>query len=160
MSEDVTQTNPAPLSNRAQELGEAAVAIRAQYGYNCAQAVACTLAQELGADPNAVYRLSEALGAGMGGHNETCGAISGALMMIGQVASGGTEAPGTTKFKTYKLSSTLVEAFRTKNGSTNCGELKGINCNHGMLRTCEGCIEDAIAFACEIIDDWRTEHAA
>lgn len=145
------------LSDRAEELGQAAVDVRARYGYNCAQAVACTLAPELGADPGAVYRLSEALGAGMGGHNETCGAITGALLMLGQVASGGVEEPGTTKFKTYRLSKALVDGFRDKNGSTNCGELKGIQCDHGMLRSCEGCIEDAVLLACNVIDRWRAE---
>lgn len=139
------------IRSRADELAGTAVALRAERKFNCAQAVACALASEVGADPEACYRLSEGFGAGMGGHRETCGAVSGAVMVLGQLNSAGTEAPGTTKAATYKLADELVERFREKNGSTICAELKGIGCDHGPLRSCPGCIEDAVKAAIDII---------
>ena len=48
--------------------------------YNCAQAVACTLAPLIGADEELCFRAAEGLGGGMGGLTETCGAVSGAAM--------------------------------------------------------------------------------
>ena len=67
------------LTTRSDELAARAIALRAELGYNCAQAVACTLAPEIGADAEACYVLSEGFGGGMGGHTETCGAISDEL---------------------------------------------------------------------------------
>ena len=78
------------LTTQSDELAARAVALRAELGYNCAQAVACALAPEIGADAEACYVLSEGFGGGMGGHTETCGAISGGVMALGQVSSGGT----------------------------------------------------------------------
>lgn len=143
------------LSDRASDLAAEAVRLRAELGYNCAQAVACVLAPEVGANVDAVYRLSEGFGSGMGGTTETCGAITGGVMVLSQLESAGTAAPGTTKGATYRLVRALVDAFRTQNGSTICRELKGIGSEHGMLRSCPGCIEDAVIAACRIIDEAR-----
>lgn len=139
------------LTTRSDELAARAVALRAELGYNCAQAVACALAPEIGADAEACYVLSEGFGGGMGGHTETCGAISGGIMALGQVSSGGTALSGTTKKRTYELTRELVERFGAKNGSTICCELKGAGCEHGPLRSCPGCIEDAVKITAEII---------
>lgn len=139
------------LTTRSDELAARAVALRAELGYNCAQAVACALAPEIGADAEACYVLSEGFGGGMGGHTETCGAISGGVMALGQVSSGGTALSGTTKKRTYELTRELVERFGAKNGSTICCELKGAGCEHGPLRSCPRCIEDAVKITAEII---------
>lgn len=139
------------LTTRSDELAARAVALHAELGYNCAQAVACALAPEIGADTEACYVLSEGFGGGMGGHTETCGAISGGVMALGQVSSGGTTLSGTTKKRTYELTRELVERFGAKNGSTICRELKGVGCEHGPLRSCPGCIEDAVKITAEII---------
>ena len=139
------------LTTQSDELAARAVALRAELGYNCAQAVACALAPEIGADTEACYVLSEGFGGGMGGHTETCGAISGGVMALGQVSSGGTALSGTTKKRTYELTRGLVERFGAKNGSTICCELKDAGCEHGPLRSCPGCIEDAVKITAEII---------
>lgn len=149
------------LTTQSDELAARAVALRAELGYNCAQAVACALAPEIGADTEACYVLSEGFGGGMGGHTETCGAISGGVMALGQVSSGGTALSGTTKKRTYELTRELVERFGAKNGSTICCELKGAGCEHGPLRSCPGCIEDAVKITTEIIARQSTpENAA
>lgn len=149
------------LTTQSDELAARAVALRAELGYNCAQAVACALAPEIGADTEACYVLSEGFGGGMGGHTETCGAISGGVMALGQVSSGGTALSGTTKKRTYELTRELVESFGAKNGSTICCELKGAGCEHGPLRSCPGCIEDAVKITAEIIARQSTpENAA
>lgn len=139
------------IQSRMDDLARTAVALRAERGFNCAQAVACALAPEVGADFETCYLLSEGFGAGMGGHRETCGAISGAVMALSHLNSSGTETSGTTKVATYRLVHELVQRFGEMNGTTCCAELKGIGCDHGPLRSCPGCIEDAVKIAVDII---------
>ena len=119
-------------------------------GYNCAQAVLCTLAPALGCDVDTAFRLMEGFGLGMGGMSETCGALSGAVAALGMAASGGTANPR-TKAGTYRLSRAAVERFQAKNSSSVCGELKGVTGEHGMLRSCPGCIDDAIDIAVDLL---------
>ena len=87
--------------------------------YNCAQAVACTLAPLIGADEELCFRAAEGLGGGMGGLTETCGAVSGAAMAIGLANSNGQD-DRTSKQATYRIVRKLVNDFREQNGSTLC----------------------------------------
>lgn len=119
-------------------------------GFNCAQAVACTLAPAVGLDPQTAFILTEGFGAGMGGMTETCGAISGAVAIMGFVMSDGMDNPK-TKGQTYKLSREIAKRFKTKNTSTVCGTLKVIGSDNGPLRSCPGCIDDAIEIACDVL---------
>lgn len=119
-------------------------------GFNCAQAVVCALAPALGMDERSAFTLAEGFGAGMGGMTETCGAISGAIMAMGHVESTGFDAP-TSKGRTYKLSRELCARFEEKNGSTVCRTLKGAGTDAGPLRSCAGCIEDAVDLACDLL---------
>lgn len=118
-------------------------------GYNCCQAVACSFAEELGYSEDQVFRMGEGFGAGMGGMQCTCGAVSGAVMAAGMKNSTGTDQIG-SKGKTYKLSSELAQKFQDKNGSVICCELKGLK-DGKVLRSCNGCIEDAVRLAEEVL---------
>lgn len=119
-------------------------------GYNCAQAVACAYSKELGMDENLVFKLAEGFGAGMGGLQCTCGALSGAIMLAGLKESSGDINNPTTKGKTYKLSKEMVEEFREKNTSVICRDLKGLD-TKVVLRSCDGCIEDATKIAHRVL---------
>lgn len=118
--------------------------------YNCAQAVACTLAPAVGADEDVCFRATEALGAGMGGLTETCGAITGAAVIVGMANSNGKDDP-TSKQRTYCIVRKLVGDFRTQNGSTLCPILKGIETKQ-PLRSCNDCILDALHFAVDALE--------
>ena len=59
----------------------------------------------------------------MGGMTETCGAISGAVAIMGFVMSDGMDNPK-TKGQTYKLSREIAKRFGEKNTTTVCGTLK------------------------------------
>ena len=87
-------------------------------GFNCAQAVACTLAPAVGLDPQVAFTLTEGFGAGMGGMTETCGAISGAVAIMGFVMSDGMENPKTKGRPTNcRAKSPSVLARRTRRPS-------------------------------------------
>lgn len=120
-----------------------------QSGYNCCQAVACAFSDELGLDEDFVFRMAEGFGAGMGNMQGTCGAVSGAVMLAGLKNSKGTTCTA-TKGKTYAISKEIIEAFEEQNGSSICKELKGIESNQ-VLRSCSGCIEDAVRIAQKIV---------
>ncbi len=109
-------------------------------GYNCAQAVVCAYCDLFGLDEETGYRASEAFGFGMG-QMEVCGALAGACMLAGLKNSGGLQAVGKTKAETYKLDRQLAAAFREKNQSVLCRELKGVESGK-VLRPCDGCVED------------------
>ena len=84
------------------------------------------------------------------GMTETCGAISGAVAIMGFVMSDGMENPK-TKGQTYKLSREIAKRFGEKNTTTVCGTLKGIGSDKGPLRSCPGCIDDAVEIACDVL---------
>lgn len=109
-------------------------------GYNCAQAVICAYCDLFGLDEETAYRASEAFGFGMG-QMEVCGALAGACMLAGLKNSGGLQAVGKTKAETYKLDRQLSAAFREKNQSVLCRELKGVESGK-VLRPCDGYVED------------------
>ena len=119
-------------------------------GYNCAQAVACAFSDVVSVDEDTLFKITEGFGAGMGGMQCTCGAVSGAIVLAGLKTSSGDTNNPTTKGKTYKLSKEIVEEFREKNSSVICRELKGLDTNK-VLRTCDGCIEDATKIAYNIL---------
>ena len=117
-------------------------------GFNCAQAVACTYADLVGVSELEAFRATEGFGLGMGGMAGTCGALTGACYLAGIVSSDGNlEAPATKK-ATYKLSREILQRFEELNSATTCRELKGVGTDHGPLRPCPGCIDDA----CHIVE--------
>ncbi|MCH3972423.1 MAG: C-GCAxxG-C-C family protein [Oscillospiraceae bacterium] len=121
---------------------------RHRSGYNCCQAVACTYCDLVGVSEDQMFRMAEGFGAGMGGMKETCGALSGAVLLAGMKNSGGMRQR--TKAETYQLSRQLVDGFLQKDGSAVCKDLKGAD--SGIpLRSCDGCIEDACTLVEQIL---------
>ena len=119
-------------------------------GYNCAQAVACTYCDLVGMDEETMFKLTEGFGAGMGGMEGTCGAVSGACALAGMKRSSGNLDAPDSKAKTYGLSREIVNEFKEQNGSVVCKELKGIGTGK-VLRSCPDCIRDAARFAEKVL---------
>lgn len=132
------------MANRAEEAAK-----KHKQGYNCCQAVACVFAEELGYDEKLIFQVGEGFGGGMGGKECTCGAVCGAVMVTGMKNSV-MGAEKFTKEETYQLSKAVTEKFREKNGSVICKELKGMESGK-MLRSCPGCIEDAVHITEEVL---------
>ena len=118
-------------------------------GYNCAQAVACAFADKLGYSEDEIFRLTEAFGGGMGGTQGVCGAVSGMVFVAGAVKSFGVDKlPETNKKESYNFAKELMKKFENEIGSIICGEIKG-----NGLRSCDGCIEDAVRILEEYIGE-------
>ncbi len=95
-------------------------------GYNCAQAVFLTFAEDLGLEKETALRLSSSFGGGMGGLREVCGAVSGMFMAAG-LAQGytGKKVPEEKK-EHYARIQRMAEEFSKENGSLICRELLGL----------------------------------
>jgi len=94
-------------------------------GFNCSQAILSTYGGEFGLKGETAFRAASGLGAGMGRLGEVCGAVTGALIVIG-LKHGHTEAKDKeTKEKTYALVRDYAGRFRLCNGSILCRELLG-----------------------------------
>ena len=112
-------------------------------GYNCAQAVACAFSDLINMEESDLFRLTEALGLGMGCMEGTCGAMSAANILCGLKTSTAHLDHPDSKGASYKLARTCMEAFQEKNDSVICKELKGVETGK-VLRSCPGCIDDAV----------------
>ena len=104
-------------------------------GLNCAQAVLCTYADLAGIDEETAIRLAAPFGAGMGNMEGTCGAITGAGLVLGLVSQG----PATRQMRQ------IMNKFQERNGATQCKLLKGVGTGK-VLRECSDCVADAAEF--------------
>ena len=111
-------------------------------GFNCAQAVACVFAEDLGMDEREVFRMMEGFGFGMGTMG-TCGAVSAMAAVVGMARSDGDLDKPRTKKDCYRDMKALTAQFKEMNGSVICREMKGLDTGK-VLRSCDGCIEDGV----------------
>ena len=89
---------------------------------NCAQSVLTAFCEDLGLDKTPALRMSRGFGGGMGRTGKTCGAVTGACMVIGlaepKSAREGIEA-------VYTRIQEFQRRFREIYGSTECSDLIG-----------------------------------
>lgn len=108
-----------------------------QKGYNCAQSVALAFTDVTGMDYDTTARICSAMGTGMGGSRELCGAIAATTLVEGcrHGASPADKAPA------MKAAGALIKEFSDANGGcVRCSQLKGIP-GH---RSCEDLILQAV----------------
>lgn len=93
-------------------------------GFNCAQAVAGVFAERFGAEESTLFRAAAGFGAGIGRLQHTCGAVSGALIVIGlRYGRGSEEDPNEMKEETYDKAKEFVQRFEKRMGSIVCLEM-------------------------------------
>lgn len=94
-------------------------------GFNCAQAILATYGGDFGLERERALRMAAAFGAGMGMRGEVCGAVTGALMVLG-LRHGYTETTDKgAKGRTYGLVRDWTARFQAEHGSILCRELLG-----------------------------------
>src|SRR4030042_5812413 len=96
-------------------------------GFNCSQSVLISFAKDFNLDEITALKLSCGFGAGMGRLMETCGAVSGAYMVLGLKYGKHKKEDDQSKDKTYSLVREFDKKFREKLKTTKCGEL--LNCD-------------------------------
>lgn len=94
-------------------------------GFSCSQAVLCAFSKELGLEHDAALKISDGFGGGMGRMGLTCGAVTGAFMVI-SLKYGRTKADDKAcKDKTNSLINEFVKRFESIHGHLGCRELLG-----------------------------------
>ena len=86
---------------------------------NCAQAVLLAYQDKLGKTTEELRALGSAFGGGMGGMEATCGALTGAAVVLGP--------PWTKSGREPKqVMNEILQGFKEKAGATLCKDLKGV----------------------------------
>jgi C_GCAxxG_C_C family probable redox protein len=93
-------------------------------GFNCTQAVLSTFGPQFGLDREQSVKIGGAFGSGMG-MGETCGAVTGALMVIGLKHAGSKGRSLFSRDETEAVAREFVVQFKARNGTTECRELLG-----------------------------------
>lgn len=129
---------------------------------NCAQSVVSVYAEQMGLDLDAALRVSMAFGGGMGRGGNTCGAVTGAYMVLGLSQNIPPENPREAIDKTYGLVQQFNELFTAKHGSLLCRELLGCDMSQpdgieeardkGLFaKICTSLVHDAVEIVEELI---------
>ena len=134
-------------------------------GYNCAQSVVFAFANEVNIDKNTLLAISTGFGAGIGKKQEVCGAVSGAVIILGAKYG---RKENDTKNKTevtYSKVQKFIDKFTKEKNAIRCSELLN-GCN---LLTEEGqkifqkknmlheiCFK-CVVLACDILQEYFSE---
>ena len=116
-------------------------------GFNCSQSIFGTYAPLYGMEEKTAFKTACGFGGGMRFQN-TCGAVTGAYMVIGLVFGKWREDDDESKPKTYSMVKQFAHEFIKVNGSINCLELLGCDLKEAgekdLFRTkCVKYIKDA-----------------
>lgn len=135
-------------------------------GNNCAQAVLSTFTEDLDVDSNIAMNLSSGFGAGMGRLQETCGAVTGAFMVLGIHNSQKYADNEKAREETIDMIQNFDENFKRLHGSSKCKEL--LKCdlktefgrayfteNKLSENVCEKCVQNAVGILQEML---KAEH--
>lgn len=131
-------------------------------GYNCAQSVFCTFAEDLGMDFETALKLSSSFGGGMGRMREVCGAVSAMFMIAGLKYGYTSPNDKEIKIEHYKRIQELAQKFKDKHETIICRELLGVDADDNPIpsdrtkeyydsRPCEQIIGDAAEIISEYI---------
>jgi C_GCAxxG_C_C family probable redox protein len=96
-------------------------------GFSCSQAVCSAFADDFGIDRATALKLSCAFGGGMAHTGNTCGAVTGALMVIGMKYGRTAVDDLAARDRTYEKAGMFMAEFLRRNHSTDCTKLIGYN---------------------------------
>jgi C_GCAxxG_C_C family probable redox protein len=98
---------------------------RYREGFSCSQSVFSVFAEQFGLPVEIAFKIASPFGGGMARMGETCGAVTGVLMVIGLAYGHTTAEDQASKEEAYRLVNEFVSQFKTRNGSIKCRELIG-----------------------------------
>ena len=98
-----------------------------QSGFTCSSAVFSAFSKELGLDPDTAKKIACGFGAGISKTGNICGAVSGAIMVIGLKYGTVTKVHDTETPKTRALVREFMQEFNKRHASVNCSEVLAYN---------------------------------
>jgi C_GCAxxG_C_C family probable redox protein len=130
-------------------------------GYNCSQAVLSAYAGQFGLEDETALKLAAGFGGGMGRTAETCGAVTGAFMVLG-LQCGQASPKREAKEAIYCRIRECARQFRARHGALLCRELLecDISAPEGLQRARElelfsKTCPQFVRGACEILEEMR-----
>lgn len=131
-------------------------------GFNCSQTVMSAFCEELGLGRELALKVSCGFGGGMR-QGEVCGAVTGALMVLGLKYGQSTLEDKDSKERTYMIVKEFSNRFRNINNSIICKELLGCDLSfeearkyaseNGLFdKVCPKLIKDAIVILEDILE--------
>jgi C_GCAxxG_C_C family probable redox protein len=136
---------------------------RFRKGFNCSQAVLSSYGEQFGLECDKAFKVATGFGGGMrmGG---TCGAVSGAFMVLGLKYGNTTAEDKKAKAKTYTKVEEYTNRFKVRNDSVTCRELLGCDLttpegmkeakDKGLFSTiCPKIVQDAVEILEEIMNE-------
>jgi C_GCAxxG_C_C family probable redox protein len=149
---------------REENMSKTETALKIFETCNCAQAVITAYAEAYGLEKDKALQVAAGFGGGMGRLQEVCGAVSGAVMVLG-LSSGFKEGDGREKINScYALVRSLIADFTARKGSVKCLELlEGCKLltDEGQKQFKEKKLrekcEDYIRLACELLDKYLAD---
>jgi C_GCAxxG_C_C family probable redox protein len=127
---------------------------------NCSQSVLLGFADRFQIQEDHALSISSGFGAGMGRMQRTCGAVSGAYMVLGLYAGTKTITNAERKETAYKMIREFTKRFEKEKKTTQCADLLHVDLNtqlgkkyyddnHLKETVCEKCIQLSL----DILDD-------
>jgi len=122
-------------------------------GFNCSQAILSAYSPRYGLSTELAQKIACGFGAGMGRLGETCGAVTGAYMLISLIH-------GDDRERTYELVREFSKRFIERNGSTECRTLLNVDLMTGDMEfaskqvqnICPNLVKDAAEILEELLD--------
>jgi C_GCAxxG_C_C family probable redox protein len=139
-------------------------------GFNCSQSVLAAYAEQFGLTEEQALKVAGGFGGGMGRMAETCGAVTGAIMVIGLKFASTTAGDMKGKENAYAVVREFVHRFKARNVTVLCRELLDcdISTPEGMKRAqqeklikkcCPKLIQDAAEILDQLIELWRPKES-
>jgi C_GCAxxG_C_C family probable redox protein len=105
-------------------------------GFHCAPAILSTYSEQFGLEKALALKIACGFGAGIGRMGKTCGAVTGALMVIGLKHGQVNLADEESSQRTYTLVKEFIDRFTAIHSSIECKELIGYDLsNSGELKS-------------------------
>lgn len=126
-------------------------------GYVCSQAIFATFAPELGVDKEIALKIANGFGGGIARKQEVCGAVTGAIMVIGLKYGKIYIDDNDSHENTYIKIEHFCNEFVIRNKSINCYEILGCDLKSAkekeLFKTiCKKCINDAVEITENILN--------
>jgi C_GCAxxG_C_C family probable redox protein len=94
-------------------------------GFNCSQSVFSTYSKLFDINHEVALRIAQGFGGGFARMGQTCGAVTGAFMVIGLKYGKVKAEDEEAKERTYEIVREFVKRFKSLNGSIVCKDLLG-----------------------------------
>lgn len=124
---------------------------RFKEGLTCSQAILITYGKQYGVNENTAKMIARSFGGGMARTCQTCGAVTGAYMVLG--LRNGQDNEKEAKEKTYALVREFAHRFQQIHGDVNCQQLLGCDLgttegqnyfrNNNLIYKCKDAVRDA-----------------